>query len=612
MIKALFALALLLPAPALATECPAILSPAPEADRIGVHGLALHGEPALPAGFTSLPYLNPDAPKGGTVHVSGFGSFDNLNPFILKGEAGDNLGALFDTLMYQSEDEAFTQYGLLAQSVDMPADRSWVAYTLRPEAKFADGTPVKASDVVFTFNTLKEKGNPFYRTYYADVVKVEAEGVHKVKFSFKGPGNRELPLVMGQLPVLAEHDWKDKDFTATTLKALLGSGPYKIASLEQGRNIVYERRADYWGKDLAVNRGRYNFDKIIVDYYRDENVMLEAFKAGDIDFRPERVARLWATGYDFPAVKDGRVVKEEIKHENPQGMQGFVFNTRRAVFKDVRTRKALALLMDFEWMNANLFHGQYKRSQSYFSNSELASTGLPACEERSLLISLGDKLPSHVLDTAFKLPVTKGDGNIREQLKAASDLLKDAGYTVQKGIMSSADGKPLGFEVLLYDSAMERVVQPYLRNLERLGIKAKIRMVDTAQYQARLIDRDYDMIVGGFGQSLSPGNEQLGYWGSASADVTGSPNAAGVKDPAVDALVEKIIKAPTREALVDATRALDRVLLAGWYVVPQWHTSSYRVAYWNRFSHPARTAKYSLGWPDSWWLDPAKDTALKK
>ena len=580
---------------------------------MGVHGLALYGEPALPSDFKAFPYVNANAPKGGSVRLAGFGSFDNLNPFILKGEAADNLSLLFDTLLTPSEDEALSEYGLLAETVDLPADRSWVAFTLRDAARFNDGSPVRASDVVWTFNTLKNRGNPYYRSYYADVTHAEALSERKVKFIFKGPGNRELPLIIGQLPVLSEASWKDRDFSATTLTAVVGSGPYRIKDVQQGRSIVYERRADYWGKELPVNIGRYNFDQIRIDYYRDENVMMEAFKAGDVDFRAERVARLWATGYDFPAVQDGRVVKEEIRHQNPQGMQGFIFNTRRDVFRDVRVRKALAWLLDFEWMNANLFHGQYTRSTSYFSNSELASRGTPKCAELDLLTPLKDKLLPEIFTTPFALPVTKGDGNIREQLMQSNELLKAAGYTLKNGVMTnSTTGQPLAFEVLMVDSAMERVVQPYLRNLERLGIKARIRMVDSAQYQARINAHDFDMIAGGLAQSLSPGNEQLSYWGSAMADEPGSMNLAGIKDPAVDSLVQSIITAPDRARLVAAVRALDRVLLAGWYVVPNWHLSSYRVAYWNRFGHPANPARYSLGWPDNWWVDPVKASAFEK
>ena len=594
-------------------SCPALAPIAADAAITAAPGIALHGSPALPANFTHLPYVNPDAPKGGSVKLAGFGSFDNLNPFILKGEAADNLGLMYDTLMYQSEDEPFSQYGLLAQSVDVPADRSWIAFNLNPNAKFSDGKPVTADDVVWTFNTLISKGNPFFRAYYAEVQKVEAESPTRVKFTFKMAGNRELPLIIGQLAVLPKHYWDGKNFEDTTLTPPVGSGPYAVKDVQAGRSISYQRRADYWGKDLPVNRGRYNIDTIKIDYYRDENVMMEAFKAGEVDFRAERVARLWATAYDFPAVQKGQVIKEEIAHQNPQGMQGFVFNTRRDVFKDVRVRHALALLMDFEWMNANLFHGQYKRSTSYFSNSELASSGVPTCAELAVLEPFRAQLPETLFTQPFTLPVTKGDGNIRDLLMQANNLLKDAGYEIQKGVMTNkATGKPLTFEVLLFDSAFERVVQPYLRNLERLGIKASIRMVDTAQYQARLNERDFDMISGGFGQSLSPGNEQAGFWSSQSAAIAGSPNVAGVANPVIDQLIEQIIKAPDRDRLVATTRALDRVLLSGWYVVPNWHLSSYRVAYWNRFSHPAHMARYSLGWPDEWWVDAGKDAALKQ
>lgn len=575
------------------------------------HGMALHGTPKYAADFTHFDYTTPDAPKGGSVHLAAFGSYDTLNGFIVKGEAADGLGMLYDTLVASSADEAMSEYGLLASSMDVPADRSWVAFNLRPEAKFSDGTPVTAADVVWSFNTLREKGAPFYRSYYAEVVKAEAESPTRVKFTFKEAGNRELPLIMGQMAVLPKHYWEKRDFTTTTLEAPVGSGPYKITDVKPGASLTYTLRPDYWGKDLPVNKGRYNFGTIRYDWYKDFSVMHEAFKAGAFDFKVEYSARDWATAYDFPAVKDGRVIKENIAHEDPQGMQAFVFNTRRAMFADRRVREAIAQLLDFEWMNANLFYGQYTRSNSYYANSELASSGLPSGAELAILEPFRAQLPAALFTSPIRQPVTAGDGNIRPAMQKAVNLLKEAGYTLKDGVMQK-EGKPLSFEILLVQENFIRVTQPFIKNLERIGIKANARIVDTSQYVNRVSAFDYDMIVGSMGQSLSPGNEQGNYFGSAAAAAEGSANYAGIKDPVVDALIAQIIKAPDRETLVATVKALDRVLLWGWYVIPQWHLSSYRVAYWNRFSHPAVAQKHGLGFLDTWWVDAAKDAALKR
>lgn len=602
-------------APRLALALGLFLAPlaalAAEGDLTGAHAIALHGEPKYGPDFAHFEYVNPAAPKGGLVRMGGFGSFDNLNPFILKGEAADGLGMMYDTLLQSSADEPFSEYGLLAASIDLPADRSWVAFDLRPAATFSDGKPVTAEDVVWTFNTLKTEGAPFYRAYYAEVTKAEAESPSRVKFTFAAAGNRELPLIVGQMPVLPRHYWEGKKFADSTLTPPVGSGPYAIATVSAGRSIAYKLRADYWGRDLPVNRGRYNFGTIRYDYYRDLGVMFEAFKAGELDFRLENSARNWATGYTVPAVANGRLVKETIAHEDPQGMQGFMFNTRREIFSDVRVRKAIALLMDFEWMNANLFYGQYKRSQSYFANSELASSGIPQGNELAILEPFRARLAPEIFTTPYALPQTAGDGNIRAQMQQAIALLKEAGYELKNGVMTSkATGKPLNFEFLLIQEDFVRVVQPFTKNLERVGIKARLRVVDSAQYINRLNDFDFDMIVTSVPNSLSPGNEQLNFWGSAFASQPGSRNYAGVKDPVVDALIAQLITAPDRETLKDTVHALDRVLLAGWYVVPQWHLSSHRVGYWNRFAHPAIAQKYGLGFLDTWWVDPAKDAAL--
>ncbi|MCI0916938.1 ABC transporter substrate-binding protein [Pseudomonas stutzeri] len=568
------------------------------------HALTLYDEkPKYPADFTHFDYANPDAPKGGTLREAGFGSFDSLNPFINKGVAADDVGLIYDTLTAQSLDEPFTVYGLLAERIEKGPNNQWVRFYLRPEARFHDGEPVKAEDVVFTFETLLAKGAPHYRGYYADVEKAVIEGPRQVRFDFKHAGNRELPLILGQLPVLPKHWWADRDFGAGSMEPPLGSGPYRIERVEPGRTIQYARVEDYWGKDLPVNRGFYNFDRIRFDYYRDNNVALQAFKAGQFDYWLETSAKNWASAYDVDAVKDGRIIKEEIPNLNPQGMQGFVFNTRKKHLQDPRVREALALLFDFEWTNRQLFNGAYTRTVSYFDNSELAASGLPSEGELKLLEPLRGQIPDEVFEKPFKLPHTNADGKIREQQRRAYELLTEAGWKIENDRMVDADGKPVKLEFLLVQADFERVLLPYKRNLAGLGIDLEIRRVDVSQYINRLRSRDYDMIVSGFGQSNSPGNEQREYWHSASADNPGSRNFIGLKDPAIDTLVEKLIAADSREELITRTRALDRVLLWGHYVIPNWHIKTWRVAYWNHLAHPQTTPAYDIGLM-TWWKKP--------
>jgi microcin C transport system substrate-binding protein len=584
----------------------AIVPNAAAQDGAASHALILHGAPKYPADFPHFDYANPDAPKGGEVILAAIGTFDSLNPFILRGVAAAGLGLAFDTLLTGSYDEAFTEYGLLAESIELPADRKWVAFTLRPEARFHDGKPVTAADVVWSFEMLKSKGAPFYRAYYADVQKAEALGEHKVKFSFGGPTNMELPLIIGQMPVLPKHYFADKEFERTTLEPIPGSGPYRIASFEPGRAITYERVADYWARDLGVNKGRHNFDRIRFDYYRDATVAIEAFKAGAYDFRQENSAKEWATAYDFPALRQGLVVQREIPHELPTGMQGFVMNTRRAIFSDPRVRQAMNYAFDFEWSNKALFHGAYSRTESYFSNSELASRGLPEGEELKILERFRGQIPDTVFTTEYKAPVTDGSGNNRANLRIALGLLREAGWQVKDGKLVNAAGEPFAFEILLSSPTFERVALPYAKNLERLGIQASVRTVDTAQYQNRTDNFDFDMTVEGWGQSLSPGNEQRDFWGSSRRDEPGSRNTAGIADPVVDQLIDLVIQAPDRESLIARTRALDRVLLWGHYVVPHWHIRVFRTVYWNKFAQPEIAPKYALGFLDLWWIDPAK------
>lgn len=576
------------------------------------HGLSMYGDLKYGPGFTHFAYTNPQAPKGGDVKLAAIGTFDTLNPFTLKGIPAAGIGQLFDTLTVQSADEPFSEYGLVAETIEVPADRSWVAYTLRPEARFHDGTPITVDDVIWTFETLKTKGQPFYRSYYANVVGVEKIGERKVRFSFSAGENRELPLIVGQLPVLSRAYWGTRDFEKTTLDPPLGSGPYRVAAVDPGRSITYRRVEDYWAARLPVRVGTDNFATIRYDYYRDTTVALEAFKAGQYDFRTENVAKNWATAYTGPAVAQGLIKKEEIPNQLPTGMQGYVYNTRRPVFQDPRVRQALAYAFDFEWTNKNLFYGAYTRTKSYFSNSELASRGLPGPAELEVLAPFRDQVPPAVFTEEYQPPTTDGSGNVRNNLLTAHKMLAEAGWAVQdRKLVHEKTGAPLEFEILLDDPSFERVTLPFVKNLERLGVTARVRTVDTAQYQNRVDNFDFDMTVVVWPQSLSPGNEQRDYWTSARADTPGSRNLAGVKDPAVDALVDLLIAAPDRESLIARTRALDRVLLWGHYVIPHWHIQNFRVAYWDKFDRPPVTPPYALGF-DTWWVDPRKEAALAR
>jgi microcin C transport system substrate-binding protein len=577
----------------------------------GDHALTLYGEPpAYPEDFSHFAYVNPEAPKGGTMRLSGFGSFDSLNGFISRGASADQLSLIYNTLTFHAMDEPFTEYGLIAERIEQAEDNTWVRFHLRPEARFHDGEPVTAADVVFTFNTLIEQGAPFYKSYYAGVKEVVADSDLSVTFHFHNGENRELPLVLGQLPVLPAHYWAERDFSKTTLEPPLGSGPYRISNVSGGRNITYERVADYWAADLPVQKGFYNFDRVIVDYYRDTGVALEAFKAGQFDLNQEVSAKNWATGYDSPALREGTIIKEEIPNLNVQGMQGFVFNIRRSIFEDARVREAISLLFDFEWSNSALFHNAYTRTDSFFDNSELGASGLPGPGELALLEPWRDHLPASAFGEAYSPPKTDGSGIIREQMREAYRLLQDAGWKIVDDRLVNEAGEHLSFEFLIVQADFERVLLPFKRNLASLGIELTLRRVDVSQYINRLRSREFDMVVTGFGQSNSPGNEQLDYWHSSSADNPGSRNLMGLQDPAVDALVEGLIRADSRESLVNHTRALDRVLLAGHYVVPNFHTTVYRVAHWDKFAHPETSPRYDLGL-FTWWVDADKAAALK-
>ncbi len=581
-----------------------LLSAASESDVTVSHAIAMNGVPRYGPGFSHFDYVNPNAPRGGELRASAIGTFDSFNPFISKGVAATGMGLVYDTLTVASDDEPFTQYGLVAETIEYPADRSWVVFHINPAARFQDGTPITAEDVVFSFEVLTDKANPLYRRYYANVTGAEAVDRLSVKFSFDGTHNQELPLIVGQLPVIPAHVWQGRNFFRTSLDIPVGSGPYRVAEFQAGRSVSYERVTDYWAKDLPVCRGRYNFDRIRYDYYRDSTIALESFKAGNYDFRLETSAKDWATMYTGPAFSSGEIIKEEIENELPQGMQCFAFNTRNPLFADSRVRLALSQAFDFQWSNTNLFYGQYTRSRSYFSNSELASSGLPSPAELEVLEPLRDQLPPEVFTTPYEPPSTAEKHGIRRNLRRAMELLKEAGWVVRdKKLVFAATGEPFTFEILLNSPAFERVALPFTRNLARLGIEASVRLVDTTQYVNRLREFDFDMIVASFGQSLSPGNEQRYFWHSSAADISGSRNYMGIRNPAIDALVDQVISAPTREDLVIRTRALDRALLWGHYVIPHWHLKTFRVAYRNIFDRPAVQPRYDLGL-FNWWVKP--------
>ena len=565
---------------------------------------SLLGEvPALPRGFDHFPWANPDAPKGGEVTLGGVGSFDNYNPFILRGTAG-GVGSIWQTLTEPSPDEVSTTYGVLAETIEVPADNSWVAFDLRPEARFSDGTPVTSDDVKWSFDTLREKGRPTYAQYWGDVDHAETDGPSRVVFRFKTNTNRELHIILGEIPVLPKHWFAGRDFTAPLTDAPVGSGPYKVGHVDMGRTLTLDRVPGWWGEKEGFGRGRFNFDHMRTEYFRDPTVLFEAFKAGQIDFRRENSAKNWATAYDFPAVAKGLVKLEVFAQKIPTGTQGFMFNTRRDVFKDARVRRAITQLLDFEWTNKTLFYGLYHRVRSMFEGSDFAESGLPTGAELALLEPFRDKLPPEVFTTEFKLPVTDGSGNDRAGLKRALDLLRDAGWTIKDRKLVDASGRQMHFEIMLTDPAFERVTLPFAETLKRIGIDAQVRTVDPAQGQKREDAFDFDMVVNAFGFGGLPGNEQADLWTCVARDNQGSSNYAGVCDPTVDTLVHDIVTAKDMPELLAATHALDRVLLWGWYMVPNWRLGEEWTARWNRFGFIDKPIRAGLDF-SSWWIDPA-------
>ena len=591
------------------------------------HAIAVLGEPALPPGFPHFPYVDPNAPKGGSVVLASVGTFDNFNPFILRGTSplgmvgswiilpggsgsGTSVGHVWESLLTGSADEGATGYGHLAATIELPSDKMWAAFELRPEAHFSDGTPVTAEDVAWTYRTLLAHGRPSMRIQFADVADVAVESPRRVVFHFKSNQNRDLPLLVGGMSVLPKHFFEGRDFERPLTDAPIGSGPYKVASADLGRSVTYQRDPNWWAAKMPTGIGTNNLDRVKIEYFREGTVVMEAFKAGQIDIRSENVSKNWATAYDFPAVKAGTVIKRSFQHHLPNGIQGYAMNTRRAVFADRRVRQAIAEMFDFEWSNKALFYGAYTRTTSYFSNSDLAATGLPSNNELALLEPFKAKLPEAMFSTPFSMPVTDGSGNNREQMRHALSLLKEAGWTVKDRKLVDPKGQQMAFSILLDEPSLERPSLPYTETLQKLGIDARVRMVDPAQYQRLTDDFDFDMIMMVYPQSDVPGNELRDYFSCAAATAPGSSNVAGACDPAVDALVEKIVTAQTRPALTEAAQALDRVLLWNWYLVPNWGNLEFHVAWWDRFGWPDKPIREGFNF-DTWWVDRAKSAATE-
>lgn len=569
------------------------------------HAIALHGTPRYADGFTAFPYVNPSAPKGGTLTLGVPGSYESVNPLIVQGTPVSGISDfVVEPLMARSRDEPFTLYGLLADTIDIADDRKSVTFTINPQARFSDRQPVTQDDVIKSFELLKEKGRPNHRTYFAKVTKAEKIGQRGVRFTFQDASDRELPLILGLMPVFAARTMTPEQFEAGGMKPLLGSGPYTVSNIDAGRSITYRRDPEYWGKDLPVNRGRYNFDEIRFDYFRDASVMFETFKSGNIDLRLEEDPGRWAGGYDIPAVHEGRLIKAEFDIGLPAGMTALVFNTRRPTFSDPRVRRALMTLFDFEWINRTLYNGLFKRTESYFERSYLASTGRPAdARERALLAPFPEAVRPEFMEGTYRFPVSDGSGQNRPNQKAAFALLTEAGLVLKDGrLIDPKTGQQLAFEILANSNAQEALLLSYARSLAPLGISARVRVVDSAQYQQRLSSFDYDMIQNTWPSSLSPGNEQLFRWSAKTADAKGSYNFAGVRNPAADAMIESMLAAESETEFVSSVRALDRVLLSGDYVVPLFFAPRQWVAYWARLQHPDKTPLFGYA-VDTWWTE---------
>jgi len=573
------------------------------------HGLSAFGDLKYPPEFSQFDYVNPDAPKGGRLSMIGTAgriTFDSFNNFILKGDPAQGLGYLFDSLMTRALDEPDAVYGLVASSAEVAPDGKSVIFHMRPEAKFADGTPVTAEDAVFSFEALKEKGHPSLALPLRDVVKAERLDPHTVRYAFEGELTRDLPLIVATLPLLSKAYYTKNPFAETSLNRPLGSGPYEIADFKPGTYVTYKQRPDYWAKDLNVNRGRFNFDELRYEYYRDRTLELEGLLSGIFDLREEFTSVNWATSYNVPAVKDGRLIRQTLPDDSPSGAQGFFINTRRDKFKDPRVREALGLAFDFEWSNKNLFFGLYDRTHSFFQNSDMMAVGPPSAEELKLLEPFRDRLPQDIFGEPYLPPITDATGRYRKNLRRAKELLTAAGYA------GPGEGKVLDVEILTFSPSFERIINPYIQNLEKIGINASLRRVDPAQYERRMKSFDFDVTTQRYSMNLTPSVELKSFWGSAAAAIDGSFNLAGISDPVVDALIDKVVEAKNRDELVTATRAVDRVLRAGHYWVPHWYKASHNLAFWNKFSRPAIKPKYDRGVITTWWFDPKKAAELKK
>jgi peptide/nickel transport system substrate-binding protein len=581
---------------------------------VPAHGIAIIGEPALPANFDHLPYANPDAPKGGKITYGVVGTFDSLNSFIVQGGTTSARGLadpvfgnlVFETLLSRNADEPFTLYGLLAETVETPPDRSWVEFTLNPAAKFSDGVAVTPDDVIFSMELLRDKGRPDYKARYSKIDSVEKVGEHGVRFNIAGAHDRELPLILGLMPILPKHAINPDTFDKSTLTPIIGSGPYRLTDVHAPDYTIYKRNPDYWGKDLPIKRGFDNYDEIRVDYYRDSNTLFEAFKKGLFDVQPEGDPAAWNTAYNFPAVTDGRVVRETFKTNSPKGMNGFAFNTRRPVFADVRVRKALSELLDFNWINKNLYYGAFVRASGYYNDSELSSIGRPASDkEKALLASFPNAVAPDVMAGTYKAvdaDVAEGD---RKVLREVVNELKAAGYELRGDAMvNAATGAPLSFEILVTTREDEKLGLAYQRTLARIGVTANIRTVDSTQFQLRRKTFDFDMVRNSWSASLSPGNEQINRWSPTVADAQGSFNYPGAREPAIDALISAMLSASTRADFVAAVRAYDRVLISGYYTVPLFYLPDQWIARWTRIEHPATPSASGYVLP-TWWAKPA-------
>lgn len=567
------------------------------------HAIAMHGEPALPANFTAMPYVNPAAPKGGRLVYGVHGTFDSLNPFIVRGLAVPQMrGFVVESLMTRGQNEAFTLYGLLAQSVETDDARSFVTFRLDPRATFSDGRPLTADDVVFSWALLRDKGRPNHRQYYAKVAKAEVLDARTVRFDFGGQGDRELPLILGLMPVLPRHAINAETFEETSMAPPLGSGPYRVSAVKPGATVTLTRNPDYWGRDLPVNRGLWNFDEIRLDYFREANGHFEAFKRGLYDFRVEYEPLRWHDGYNFAAVKSGEVIRDAITTGLPKPSEFLVFNTRRPIFADIRVRQAMTLLFDFEWINRSYFFGLYARSAGFFPGSELSAYARPAdARERALLEPYAAQMPADILDGLYRLPVSDGSGRDRETLRRALELLAETGFDLDDNVLRKrASRAPFAFEILVTSRDQERIALAYARDLKRAGIAMNVRAIDAVQFDQRKLSYDFDMIQNRWDQSLSPGNEQSFYWGSEAASLPGTRNYMGAKDPAIDALIATMLVTRDRAPFVDAVRALDRVLIAGFYAIPLYHVREQWIARWNRIERPQASALTGY-LPESWW-----------